>query len=318
MNSELLKDKFIGCLLGTFVGDALGMPVEGYSFQAIKDRFGILQEMVDARLGVGTYTDDTEMMIGVLESLVECGGFDGEDMAKRFLTNYNPRRGYGGGTRRALHLLELGRKWYEVGEQVFPSGGSFGNGSSMRIAPIGALYYDDISSLRKVAYDSSRITHSHILGKEGAALQAFAIAKAIERDPNEEFNPESFLSDLIEFTIDESFRERLGRIRNLLRKSPDEQEILNNLGNNSTALNSVPTAIYSFLSHPNSFREAIVYAVNLGGDSDTIGAMTGAISGGYHGKRNIPLSWLNRLENIGKGRDYIEELGEKLWLMKTK
>jgi ADP-ribosylglycohydrolase len=46
--------------------------------------------------------------------------------------------------------------------------------------------------------------------------------------------------------------------------------------------------------------------------------MTGAISGGYHGKRNIPLSWLNRLENIGKGRDYIEELGEKLWLMKTK
>jgi poly(ADP-ribose) glycohydrolase ARH3 len=57
----------------------------------------------------------------------------------------------------------------------------------------------------------------------------------------------------------------------------------------------------------------VVYAVGLGGDTDTIGAMTGAITGGYHGKSGIPFRWLDRIENEGKGRDYIERLGMRLW-----
>ena len=89
--------------------------------------------------------------------------------------------------------------------------------------------------------------------------------------------------------------------------------IIEVFGNDSTALNSVPTAIFCFLSHPLSFEEAVVYAVGLGGDTDTIAAMTGALSGAFHGKQAFPSHWTANLENVGKGRDYIENLARTLW-----
>ncbi len=317
MNPDKLKDKFIGCMLGTHVGDALGMPVEGHDCKTIEMKYGELREMFDARMGAGTYTDDTEMMIGIAESLVECKGFDGRDMADRFVRLYNPERGYGGGTVRALSLIKEGIDWNFAGERVF-GGGSFGNGSSMRIAPIGAFYYDKPDDLRKIAYESSNITHAHPYGKEGAALQAFAVAKAINSDPSEELDRQSFISDLITFVSVEGklYKARLQHIKELLECRPDKAEVIDRLGNDSSAPNSVPTAIYSFVSHSHDFEDSVSYAVSLGGDTDTIGAMTGAISGAYHGKKGIPQRWLDVLENGERGRDYIEMLAEKLWEVK--
>ncbi len=317
MNPDKIKDKFIGCMLGTHVGDALGMPVEGYDYKTIEEQYGELREMLDARMGVGTYTDDTEMMIGIAESLVECKGFNGRDMADRFVKLYDPERGYGGGTVRALSLIKEGIDWNFAGERVF-GGGSFGNGSSMRIASIGAFYYDKSDDLRKIAYESSNITHAHPYGKEGAALQAFAVAKAINSDPLEELDKQSFVSDLIRFVSAEGklYKAKLKHIKELLESEPDKAEVINRLGNDSSAPNSVPTAIYSFISHSHDFEDSVSYAVSLGGDTDTIGAMTGAISGAYHGKKGIPQRWLNVLENGERGRDYIEMLAEKLWELK--
>jgi len=318
MNPDKLKDKFIGCMLGTHVGDALGMPVEGHDCKTIEAKYGELREMLDSRMGVGTYTDDTEMMIGIAESLIECKGFNGRDMADRFVKLYNPERGYGGGTVRALSLIKEGIDWNFAGERVF-GGGSFGNGSSMRIAPIGAFYYDKSDDLRKIAYESSNITHAHPYGKEGAALQAFAVAKAINSDPSEELDKQSFVSDLIRFVSEEGklYKAKLQHIKELLECVPDKDEVINRLGNDSSAPNSVPTAIYSYISHSHDFEDSVSYAVSLGGDTDTIGAMTGAISGAYHGKSGIPERWLNKLENGERGRDYIEMLAEKLWEIKS-
>lgn len=317
MNPEILKSKFVGCMLGTHVGDALGMPVEGYDYKAIEAYFGELRQMLDARLGMGAYTDDTEMMIGVAESIVEFKGFNGADMADRFVNLFNHKRGYGQGTVNALSLIRNGIKWDSAGERVF-DGGSYGNGSSMRVAPIGAFYYDDADMLRKVAYASSLITHAHPLGKEGAALQAFAVAKAINLDPSEELDRQSFIADLIKFVSDEGeiYRTKLQYVKELLEREPDKAEVISKLGNDSSAPNSVTTAIYSFISHCDDFEDSVAYAVSLGGDTDTIGAMTGAISGGYHGKGGIPQSWLDVLENDEKGKDYIESLAEKLWEIK--
>ena len=83
------------------------------------------------------------------------------------------------------------------------------------------------------------------------------------------------------------------------------------MGNGIEAFNSVPTAIYSFLVQSNSFAKAVLSAISLGGDTDTIGAMTGAISGAYLGIESIPDSWKGKLEN----RFYIEELAQKLLSM---
>lgn len=325
--------------MGTFAGDALGMPVEGWSPQRIARTFGALTDLRSAtlfvrvysaifglladpkntfsgvRLGRGTYTDDTQMMIGVAESLAACGGFDGADMARRFVENFDPRRGYGAGAMKAIGGLRRGIPWNVVGTQLFGShGGSFGNGAAMRVAPVGVFYYDDSAELRRVAELSASITHTHYLGKEGAALQAFAVAGAVRREPGATFDAQSFLVELRAFVQPDcaEFQEKLTKIGDLLTQQPTVFEVANALGNGVEIFNSVPAAIYSFLSHADSFKDAVVYAVSLGGDTDTIGAMTGAIAGAFHGVEGIPTEWLNALENGEKGRDYVWQLAETL------
>lgn len=90
----LTKDKFQGALLGTLVGDALGMAVEGWDRERIIARYGAIKEMRPGHLPAGSYTDDTEMMIAVAESLIRCRGFDPADMVNSFLANCHPYRGY--------------------------------------------------------------------------------------------------------------------------------------------------------------------------------------------------------------------------------
>lgn len=335
---DRLKSKFIGALLGTFVGDALGMPVEGWSPQRIARTFGALTDLHSAtlfvraysaifglladpknmfsgvRLGRGAYTDDTQMMIGVAESLAACGGFDGADMARRFVENFDPRRGYGPGAMKAIGGLRQDIPWDEIGTRLFGGSGSFGNGAAMRVAPVGVFYYDDAVELHRVAELSASITHTHPLGKEGAALQAFAVACAMRREPGATFDAHGFLDELRAFVPPDcaQFQEKLTNIGDLLAQQPTVLEVVNALGNGVEIFNSVPAAIYAFLSHADSFKDAVVYAVSLGGDTDTIGAMTGAIAGAFHGVEAIPQEWLDALENGEKGRDYVWQLAEAL------
>lgn len=294
------------------------MPVEGYSHHLIKSQFNRVDQMMEARLGKGTYTDDTEMMVATAESLLACKGFDGRHMASCFINNFHPERGYGEGTTRAFSLIKSGIAWDKAGSMVF-DGGSFGNGAAMRIAPIGVFYYNNRQMLRTYAAKASLITHAHLLGKEGAILQAYAIAQAIQLKVKASFDTLQFLQNLINFVTPEArvYLEKLKLIGSILGEDPDPETIINQLGHDSSAPNSVPTAIYCFLSHPYSFQDALVYAVSLGGDTDTIAAMTGAISGAYHSKEGIPPQWIKDLENEGKGRDYIEQLAIELWKLKS-
>jgi len=304
MDKEMLRAKFLGSLVGTAVGDGVGAGFEGRraaeteAIEAVSDRREIL-----------VYTDDTHMMIGVAESLVQKKGFDGEHMAHIFMRNYErePWRGYGPGPPRIFQMIKAGEVWNKAAERLY-HGGSFGNGSAMRIAPVGVLYYDDLAELREVACESSQITHSHELGKEGAALQAYAVALAVSLEPAKAFDSSDFLARLGEFVQHEVYKQKLASIEVLLGET-DRTTVVAELGNGIEAFNSVTTAIYSFLSHPHSFEEAILFAVSLGGDTDTIAAMTGAISGAYLGISSIPDKWLCKVEN----RAYIEELAERLY-----
>src|ERR687897_626859 len=100
MSVRAPQDHARGALVGTFVGDALGMTFEGAPASAIPARL----EMLDARLGRGTYTDDTQMMIALAESL-HCGHIDQDHLGHAFLAAYDPRRGYGSGTRAVLAVI---------------------------------------------------------------------------------------------------------------------------------------------------------------------------------------------------------------------
>lgn len=308
MDKQLLKSKFLGALMGTGVGDALGAPFEGRC-QVNPEEV----EVVAEKLEVLTYTDDTHMMIGIAESLINSKGFNGRDMAYTFINNYylEPFRGYGPGPPRIFRAIRAGTAWDIAAQQLYP-GGSFGNGSAMRSAPIGVFYYDDPEMLTKVAHKSSEFTHAHNLGKQGAALQSYAIALATSLAPQTTFGRDDFLVKLRAYAGEAVYQEKLDRMKTLLAQ-PDRARAAMELGNGIEAFNSVPAAIYSFLIHPDSFAQAVVSAVSLGGDTDTIGAMTGAIAGAYLGVESIPSTWRGKLEN----KLYITELAEKLWKLKT-
>ena len=180
MEKETLRSKFSGSLIGTGVGDGLGASLEGcYMIDPAE-----VEALGEKRLSL-VYTDDTHMMIGVAESLVENKGFDGEHMSHRFIENYShePFRGYGPGPPQIFRMIKGGEAWDKAAGKLY-GGGSYGNGSAMRIAPVGVFYYDDPLKLKEIAHKSSQITHAHELGKEGAALQAYAVALATSTNPS--------------------------------------------------------------------------------------------------------------------------------------
>jgi poly(ADP-ribose) glycohydrolase ARH3 len=302
---ERIRGKFLGSLLGAAVGDAVGASREGLALAS-----GHEFEAMPRILRPLRYTDDTHMTIGVAESLVECRGFDGAHMARCFVENYlkEPWRGYAPGPPMVFSLLRRGAEWDKAAAKVYP-GGSFGNGAAMRVTPIGLLFWSNHARLREVAHQASLITHSHILGREGAALQALAVALAVAEDPDKPLDVHSFITRLLESATEDIYQRKMARFASLLERPDDREAVVEQLGHGVEAFESVPTAIFAFLAHPSNFVSTVVYAVSLGGDTDTIASMAGAISGAYLGVDAIPSQWLEQLEN----RDYISDLALKLW-----
>ena len=212
-DKDQLLDRFLGSAMGTFVGDALGEPVEGWSHRAIYSRFGLLDSMVR---GEGSYTDDTQMMIGILETLIEKGGFDPVTCAGKFQENFDPTRGYGRRIFGVVERIRQGIPWDQVGTD------SFGNGGAMRIAPIGCFYYSELQALKENAIMSARITHNHPEGLAGAVAQATAVGLALQYGVgNEPIEPERFLDRITTQVtdIDKGFAESLDGIRLIHRGS---------------------------------------------------------------------------------------------------
>jgi poly(ADP-ribose) glycohydrolase ARH3 len=299
-------------MLGTMIGDVLGAPFEGAPAEYVRACWGSKQQVCE-RIEHARYTDDTQMMIGVAESLIACGGFDGAHMARRFAENYEPHRGYGAGAHQVLQALRDGCPWDQAATLVFPEG-SFGNGAAMRVAPVGLFWHNEPSELRRVAELSASITHGHPLGKEGSALQAYAVACAVCHRPKE-MAPGRYLANLRAFVRPdcEVFGRKLLAIGELLDSEPSVEQVVAELGNDVRAFTAVPAAIYAFLSHAHSFSEAVTYAVQLGGDTDTIGAMAGAIAGALHGLSGIPAAWVPALANNAQERDNILGLSTLLY-----
>ncbi|MBF0497443.1 MAG: ADP-ribosylglycohydrolase family protein [Deltaproteobacteria bacterium] len=187
-----LQARFVGAALGTFAGDALGMPMEGWPLKRIKEHFGWVTDLQPGRLPAGHYTDDTEMMIGLWETLVSCGDLDPAAAAANFLGNYHPERGYGGRIQGVMDRLAQGADWQDVGTD------SFGNGSAMRVAPVGCFFFRDLGLVRRKALLSSEITHKHPQARAGAVAAAVATALALEAGMSGRAkNPEAFLSVIL-------------------------------------------------------------------------------------------------------------------------
>lgn len=298
-------ERIRGALLGLAVGDALGARFEARSAASIAERYPTTQALVDAPpTELLRYTDDTQLTIAVCEALLARPEPEVEDYARAYVANYEPWRGYGRGARAALDALEEGVAPALAATSYF-EGGSFGNGAAMRVAPIGLRFAGRADAVTEHARRSALPTHSHPLGVEGAVLLAHAVAYARAARP---FARGAFFDGLDAVATSVEFQGALAHAR---RATASE---LGELGNEISALRSVPTALAAFACHAERFADAVGAVILLGGDTDTLAAMTGALSGAYLGADAIPASWLTRLEDDpgGKGRRYLETLARRL------
>jgi poly(ADP-ribose) glycohydrolase ARH3 len=312
------------------VGDALGVGVEFWPCADLNntlDRLAIgkptqqdsLYRHVigmlagDVLPGSAKYSDDSEMLLGVAESLAAQGTADPADMARRFAQNFHIWRGYGAAAATVIQTIQHGAPWDEPAKAVFGGQGSYGNGAAMRVAPVGLFFHDKGgAAIAEAARLQSLPTHTNLRGIEGAIWQAIAVAQAVSCDPHD-FEPQDFLDAIRPHVTEPIYQAKLETIAELLTQEPQNCVVADTLGTGIEAHHSVPVALFSFLSRWDSFADAVLYAIRLGGDTDTIGAMTGAIAGAFHGVDAIPPNWLAGLEDGYMGKTYALALAESLY-----
>lgn len=261
-----IRDRALGSLLGMHAGDSLGASVEFMSAQAIEARFpGGLRDIIGGGpfgWAVGEPTDDTQMALCILRSCVENGRVDGEDIARHFVDwmNKGPKD-IGNQTASTLKAIRDGAQYDEAGpayQQERPE--AAGNGSLMRTAPIGvvaALWGWEDKQTVEAARAISAITHAHESCQSLCAECSLLIRNLV-----------------------------LGRTTPLPTTEVDPSDV----DRGGWVVGTWQAALLS-LADTSTFEEAVIHAVNSGGDTDTIAAVVGAIAGARHGTEAIPSCW---------------------------
>ena len=311
LSREILQDKFRGALLGCFLGDAFGAGFEGMTPGRVRFHIGNLSKTFTRY-----YTDDTDMTLALAESLIQCGQIDPEDVAKQFSLRCDLTRRYAAGTINAVLALRAGLKWHEVARIVFENG-SFGNGAAMRVSPIGLFYHQDLTTLQEAAVKQANITHVHPLGQWGAVMQACSVGLAVVQSPKEPFEGEAVIVHLREVLWQGpiEYVKALNKIEGMLahKGKLGAQQIMQSLGNGVEAHLSVPSACYIALTYSQDFCDAVRAAISLGGDTDTIAGMVGAIVGAHVGEKRLPAEWVDQLEEGPRGRSFARTLADRLF-----
>jgi poly(ADP-ribose) glycohydrolase ARH3 len=304
-DSQRLRSRFRGAFLGCLLGDAVGRP-----FEMMSAKDGRIGPALDARLvrsGPWFYTDDTEMMISVAESLARMGGVRRDDLLATLAANYDPARGYGHGMKLALEAYRSGRRpafasWAE---------GSKGNGGAVRVVPIACAYHDDLGLLAALAEEAAGVTHAHPLGRAGAVAHAMAIALVL-RQPTQAVDGEALVKVLsrLQMVTETTLASRLQEAARLARDRAESRDAARVLGNGVLAEEAVPLALFSFLRWGSDFVGVVRNTILAGGDTDTTAAMSGALSGALVGEEGLPAPWVERIETGPRGVAYVRTLAD--------
>jgi ADP-ribosylglycohydrolase len=329
-------DRVRGCLLGLAVGDALGAPLEGLNPQQIRAHYGLVVDYVDGARAwkkkpyrwrmPGLYSDDTQQALALCDTLLEQRRVDPDHLAALYLSLATPRgayvgahRGVGRSFRQVLADLERGIPPLEAGQL------SAGVGAAMRIAPV-ALYFEDTpEAIFDAVMNASLMTHRDVRSLAGA----FAVTHAVRRLAAGEPRDPSFLLWLAADVAREEDRIAAGyshvvtsltrhrrsvsravaHVESLLELPRDRAlaalvEEANRHGAEPACKRAtmgfppacIPTCLYLLMT-TDSFEEAIIDVINLGGDTDTAGAILGAFAGAHYGVDAIPSKWLAGLQN---------------------
>lgn len=293
-----LVDRVNGCILGGALGDALGLPYEGFDSP-------VETVVLDGQ----RISDDTQLTLATCEAIIETGGIaDPSVIASRFTSWHQNRRisGIGASTYKALSELVSGGHWALVGRK-----GEFaaGNGAAMRSAPLAfclnPLDHDD----RQVIRDVSRITHHN----EEAFTGALAVTVAVKAAWDGTWNGQlTLLSHIVDSIPDSEVRDRLSEIAQLETDTP-LIDIAHRFGCSGYVVESVPLALYSaqrilLTGFENLIRELI----GVGGDADTMASIAGQVAGTLVGERALPRHLVARLEECEFIASLANQFAEKV------
>lgn len=282
-----LRDRYRGCLLALACGDALGGPVEFLDRQDIATRYpNGLRDFVGGgwlHLTPGEITDDTQMTLALARCLGP-GNLDMRAVTREFLAWYDSDpKDIGITTRTALANLKSGMDWSDAGEAARRGRGSgaASNGAVMRCAPVALRYRLDRARLVQASIDSARITHADSLCTWSSVAINQAIVHLLDGGD---------LACVLEAAV---VGIESPEVRSVVLKAADREPTA--VASDGFVFDTVGAALWCLL-RSESLEETLVSAVGLGGDTDTTGAVAGALAGAYYGVEAIPTRWRDAVQ----------------------
>jgi ADP-ribosyl-[dinitrogen reductase] hydrolase len=299
-------DATLGSLLGTAVGDALGLPYEGISRDRVR-AFGTIRHRLV--LGHSMFSDDTEHTL-MLAAALKAQSDDVSALQRAFAWKLRwwllgLPAGVGLSTAKAILRLWLGFPSHKSGVR------SAGNGAAMRSAILGVIFSEDTARRREFALAVCRVTHTDIRAEESACLVAEAAALAANGVPTEEA-----LIRLESLLVSEEMKTRFASLKGDLAAQSQVLDFAAHIGCergvSGFAPNTVAVALYAWLRHRGHFECAVRSVIECGGDTDTVAAITGGICGAEVGEKGIPREWLASICDWPRSVQHICEVAAAL------
>jgi len=330
----ITKDKTLGMFLGIPIGDALGMPVETWTLQAIAEKKGRITTY-QAAIGhkwlgdweAGHWTDDTQLSLAIANAMTENGGINFENVgAHQVKALEENTAGWGKSTKDSIQRIKDGTPWHLAGNKK-----GVGNGVAMKIAPFGAYLAakfpnDDIVETIKAQMlniaNFTIMTHNTDLAIATTAAHVAAIMMCM-RETKMTFSHKRFLSTLVKCSraayayceqntipeIPDNFTSRLNILRKTSITTLRDEKIVEMFSEGTCYIyNSLPFSYAFFLRNPFSI-ETLYDIINAGGDTDSNGSIVGAILGALNGTSIFPE---HLIEGLWK-KEMIRKAGEKFW-----
>ena len=280
----------------------------------------------------GMYTDDTNACLALGSSIVECGRVDAQHAARQYALFFRDNEAYRGCPPSAKVVMEAVLDGVPIEETGLPPhfpfpGGSFANGGAMRISLL-ALPYRNASPevIRRAVTDAILSSHRHPEAVDFAVLQAMAVQYALSLATAADFDAPTLLKRLASCCHTDEMRQMVTGVAVTLADVPegptDEHGLVDKLvrtvrrpgsgmGFQIASVHMAPCLLWAACRHHATPRLAVQTAIDLGGDTDTIAAMVGAIMGALHGEVWCT-DWAAGMENGPHGRDYALRLAEQL------
>lgn len=306
-------------IYGFIVGDALGVPVE-FNNRIILEQNPVknMREFGTHGQPKGTWSDDTSMMLATIDSLIDKNGYSfGSsfyDIADKFVlwyknNKYTPNNevfDIGNTTRRALNnYLKNKNRLCGCGELS-----ENGNGSLMRILPLAYYFYCsnlDIQQRKEIIFEVSSITHSNIISKYGCLIYTELALNFLNNSNNKDLI--SVYCEIVKTVSalikkeDKKDKEIIKRYYSKILNRKICKERYENINSSGFIVDTLEAVIWVILNTQN-YKEAVLKAVNLGDDTDTIGALVGGIAGIVYGSCSIPKEWIEDLQK----KEYIDAM----------